>query len=171
MTFTQFLNRLDRNETNPSLLELVHRDGLWPKDSNRLEDFEQFALSRLEEEDVRLIPKLRGLWHEFAQQEPHGKHDLDLALAAWGDYARHLLTCSGSRLGPCEVAEQLLEKAREQSGFDHLELSMGSTTPCDGLEDLSTEDDDGEVPEELDGEEEDDLGEEEDEQHVAADLF
>ena len=131
MTFTQFLRDTSRSGPRASFLQLAHHDALWPANSNRLEEFESFLLARLEEESKHVIPELRELWREYAHQvgRAAGKHDLDLALAAWGEYARHLASCTGSPLAPCEVATELLERALEESAFEDLLISTTRSRP------------------------------------------
>ena len=142
MTFTQFLVHPDRPDPKPSFLHFVRRDRLWPHQSSRLDDFEVFLLTRLEEDLEFAIPELRQLWRDFADENRSEKHDHDLALAAWGDYARHLRTCSGTPMAPCEAAEELLARALEESSFDDVQRPLGDVTSCDGMECADDSDDD-----------------------------
>ena len=144
MTFTQYLRDKTRTGPRASFLHLAQHDALWPANSNRLEEFESFLLARLEEESEEVLPELRELWGEYAHEvgRSAGKHDLDLALAAWGDYARHLPTCSGTSLQACETAQQLLEAAMDASSFDDLHNPHRGALPCGGVEDSDDERDD-----------------------------
>ncbi len=152
MTFTQFIISPERSDPKPSFLHFVRQDRLWPSESNRLEAFESFLLGRLEEDLEFAIPELRQLWREFAEENRQGKHDLVLALAAWGDYARHLRTCSGTQMTPCEAAEELLARALEESSFDYLPRPLGDVRSCDGMEGTADTDDaepdEGDAPDE-----------------------
>ena len=60
MTFTEFLSDPSHLSKTPSFLQLVRHDALWPSQSNRLEDFEAFLASRLEEEGEGAIPRATG---------------------------------------------------------------------------------------------------------------
>ncbi len=142
MTFTEYLSDPRRQKTASAFLHLAQHDALWPAQSNRLEDFESFLLARREDEREHLIPARRGGWLGYTRAEPQGKHDQDLALAAWADYARHIASCSGSRLAPCEVATELLEKALEESAFEDLHHPMRAETNCQGADDSDEEDPD-----------------------------
>jgi hypothetical protein len=148
MTFTQFLRRTHPTESMPSFLDLARNDAMWPEESDRLEDFESFILARLQEDSQQVIPELRGLWDDYADEvgRSAGKHDLDLALAAWSDYARHLQTCAGSAIEACETAKQLLEKAISESNFDDLDYPMRAALPCEGVDEkVDAESDDGDL--------------------------
>jgi hypothetical protein len=142
MTFTQFITSPKRKDPKPTFLHFVRQDRLWPHESNRLEDFESFLLSRLEDDLEFAIPELRQLWRDFAEETRQGKHDLDLALAAWGDYARHLRTCSGTQTTPCEASEELLARALDESSFDDTERPIGVVRSCDSMEHAAEGDDD-----------------------------
>ena len=142
MNFTQFITSPKRKDPKPSFLHFVRQDRLWPHEANRLDDFEVFLLSRLDEDDLEFaIPELRQLWGDFAEENRQGKHDLDLALAAWGDYARHLRTCSGTQMTPCDASEELLARALEASSFDDQPRPLGDVTSCDGMEHAADTDD------------------------------
>ncbi len=152
MTFTDFITNPKRKDPKPSFLHFVRQDRLWPHESNRLDDFESFLLGRLEEDLEFTIPELRQLWRDFAEANRPGKHDLDLALAAWGDYARHLRTCSGTQMTPCEASEELLARALEESCFDDTERPLGDVSSCDGMEHaVDTDDDESEEDDGPDG--------------------
>ncbi len=137
MTFTQFLRRPNDNFNTPSFLQLARHDELWPAQSNRLEDFEAFLTIRLEEECEGAIAELRAVWRVFADEnQPKGaKHDLDLALAAWRDYAAHFRTCTRSASDRCQVAAELMERALEESRFDDSYLSRRPPV-CEGAEEI-----------------------------------
>ena len=135
MTFTQFLNNPDSTTAQPSFAQLARHDPLWPSQANRLEDFEAFLLARLEDEGAEVISEVRDLWREYAAEAPGEKHDLDLVVAAWGDYARHLQSCTGTSLNPCEAAQELLQRALDESCFEDLDDSTRPTLPCDGSDD------------------------------------
>jgi hypothetical protein len=121
MNFNQFLYE----QTNPrsGLIELARQHPLWPAESDALEDFEAFVRAHVEESPDLMVLELRGLWQDFAQASSlvGGRHHLDLALAAWRDFAAHLRRCSHSPADGCEVAEELLERALEASDFADLD--------------------------------------------------
>jgi hypothetical protein len=138
MMFTTFL-RHPTNDPPALLVSLSEEDG-WPSGSNRLDDFETFILEHLQDEAEEALLMIRNLWRDFAVVDSEGKHDLDLALAAWAEYARHLRPCSGSAVDPCSVSQELLEKALSESRFDDLNHPLHEATPCLGFGDLVDDD-------------------------------
>jgi hypothetical protein len=118
MKFAQFLSQLD---PAPSFLPEVIDHPMWPEFSNSLEDFESFLRIHCDRPLDEVITEVRDLWGDFAREHPEAKHHLDLALAAWRDYAAHLQTCEDGVLERCEEADELLEHALEVSRFDDLD--------------------------------------------------
>ena len=105
----------------------VIRDA-WPVKSTKLEDYEAFLRRYVGQAQREAIPELRLLWLEWHTETGLGR--VDLALAAWRDYALHLRDCPQRGTRPCPRAEALFARAVRVSEFQGLTINERDPFPC-----------------------------------------
>ena len=129
-TFSDFIHA--HRDAWPLLLREAERHPLWPTGSSLLDDYEVFLRVHVEDPADLAVEELRSLWRSFAIANPEERHHQDLALAAWREYAGHLRRCDHDPASVCEVADELLENAIEESVFANLNALAEVSPTCDG---------------------------------------
>ncbi len=131
MTFTQYLHHLVAMRLAPSFWALLdHR--VWPGDSTRLEDFEEFLRNHLQADWESAVLELRPLWSRWAEG-PASSADLhaDHAIVAWRGYALNLRDGALGDGGPCPRAGARRARAIQESHFHDLATAPADPVPCE----------------------------------------